>query len=222
MDSKEKMWEEIRPTDRKPSEYFHDLGIDLQFLKNKKILDVGSGRNQFAHDIREHNLDLVSIDAFYALSREEREKVFSGLRKEYWPKIKEQLSRISGPEKDSYLVGGIAESIPFPVDVFDVILAEYSLPYHTQRFDQFKRFLSEVVRVLKPGGQARIFPMRFYKRYKLEIELETDVMRLAYDVLGKLHLLGVNVFVTKDDLLIIVKPPITDGLMDNFDIFWPK
>lgn len=179
MDSKEKMWAEIRPTGRSAEEYFRELGIPKEFLRGKKILDIGSGLNQFAQDLKPENLDLTSIDAFYALTPEQREEVFEDLTPDNFKILKKDLERITAEEKDSHLVGGRAESLPFQDEVFDVVLAEYSMPHYAESFEQMREFFFEVARVLKSGGEARIYPMRI--RPGSEVE-ERDIDKILSEL----------------------------------------
>lgn len=199
MDAKEKMWAEIRPTGRTAAEYFEDLDISPEFLKGKKILDIGSGLNKFAKDLKEYDLDLVSIDAFYALTPGQREEVFKDLSPANFEDLKEDLDRITGENKDSKLVGGRAESLPFVDRAFDVVLAEYSLPNHAESFEQIRSFLFEVARVLKSGGEARIYPMRLRKIH----ELGHGIGQKIEGVFGELREQGFGVTITTDELLVI-------------------
>ncbi|MDD5710796.1 MAG: class I SAM-dependent methyltransferase [Candidatus Colwellbacteria bacterium] len=193
MDFKEELWGEIRPTGRSAEECFEDLGISLEFLKGKKILDIGSGLNQFAQDLKQEHLDLTSIDMFYALTPEERKKVFSELSPENFETVKTSLDRMAIKDKDSHLVGGRAESLPFLDETFDVVLAEYSMPHYAENRESMRDFFFEVARVLKPGGEAHIYPMR--------IRPGRNVTRKdAEEVLSNLRNLGFSVEVSGKEL----------------------
>ncbi len=203
MDAKEKMWAEIRPTGRSAEEYFQDLDISIEFLKGKKILDIGSGLNQFAKDLRKYNLDLVSIDAFYALTPEQREEVFEELSPENFKIVKKDLDRITRKKKDSQLVGGLAEFLPFADESFDVVLAEFSMPNHAESFNQARDSFFEIARVLKSKGEARIYPMRFRKKY----ELDPNIQQKTGGALNELREKGFNIKIVGDGLLIINRVP---------------
>ena len=202
MDAKEKMWAEIRPTRRSSEKYFKDLDISPEFLEGKKILDIGSGLNQFAHDLKKYNFDLVSIDAFYTLTPKQREKVFEELTPDNFDILKKDLDRITKKKKDSKLVGGRAESLPFVDEAFDIVLAEFSLPNHAESFDQVRDFFVEVTRVLRSKGEARIYPMRFRRMY----ELGSDIRQKTEGLFGELREKGFGVDIVGDGLLIISKP----------------
>jgi ubiquinone/menaquinone biosynthesis C-methylase UbiE len=143
----------------------------------------------------------VSIDAFYTLTPEQREEVFEELSPENFDAMKTDLDRIKAERKDLKLVGGRAESLPFSNGTFDVVLAEFSLPNHAESFEQVRDFFFEVARVLKPNGQARIYPMRFRKVY----ELGSSINRKVEGVFDQLRAEGLGVEITSDQLLIISK-----------------
>jgi ubiquinone/menaquinone biosynthesis C-methylase UbiE len=195
------LWAEIRPTGRSSKEYFKDLQIDLDFLRGKKILDIGSGRNIFARELKVQNLDFTSIDAFYALTPNEREEVFEELNEKDFQIVKEQLDRISKDEKDSKLVAGKAETLPFRTESFDVVLAEYSLPAHVESSGQIKDFLIEVARVLKYNGQARIYPLSIRK----ELEIGFKGKQTIEETLKELKRSEIDIDIINDRLLILTK-----------------
>lgn len=221
MDFKEKIWGEIRPTGRSAEECFEDLGISLEVLKGKKVLDIGSGLNQFAQDLKQENLDLTSIDMFYTLTPEERKEVFCELSPESSETVKKSLDRMVAKDKDSHLVGGRAESLPFLDEMFDVVLAEYSMPHYAESRKSMRNFFFEVTRVLKPGGEAHIYPMW--------IRPGRDITRRdVEEVLANLRDLGLSVEISGNDelgdnlsdirltLLIIKKPSnITFGVVQS-------
>ena len=132
-------------TSRGKENYFKNLDISPEFLHGKKILDIGSGMNVFAEEVKDYDLDLVSMDPFYALSQEQQ---------------KGHIKENTKFENKGYsqLVAGKGEALPFADGTFDVILALMSLPYWSNNFDSVKNFFYEITRVLKSKGEARISP----------------------------------------------------------------
>jgi demethylmenaquinone methyltransferase/2-methoxy-6-polyprenyl-1,4-benzoquinol methylase len=105
-------------------------------VKGMKILEVGCGPGSFAEDLV--GLDVTCLDPSAEMLRVAKKRV-DGARKE----------RGEGPAK---YVEAIAESIPLPDDTFDRVFCLFSF----RDFQDKKKGLEEIFRVLKPGGQLVI------------------------------------------------------------------
>ncbi|MFA6160195.1 MAG: class I SAM-dependent methyltransferase [Parcubacteria group bacterium] len=154
---------------KKPDPYFMDqgmekgrtledyeemLGIDRKELENKTILDLGAGPGaKFSKDLKKAGIKakVVSLSADYS------ENKYS---KEFRPNIFERLSITKDDDKKELAVAGMGEQLPFKDETFDEILALFSVSVWSRRD---KEWLPEVMRVLKPGGCARIGPFRIPK-----------------------------------------------------------
>ena len=81
-------------------------------------------------------------------------------------------------------VHGNAQSLGFPDETFDVILNVES----SHRYDDVDKFLSEVHRVLKPGGFFLFTDFRFENEMKdLDIQLKKSRLKLVKDELITAH-----------------------------------
>jgi len=101
-----------------------------------KVLEVGCGPGSFAEDITD--VDLTCLDP-----SPEMLKV---------AKIRVDKARVKRGEVPADYVLAIAESIPLPNDVFDRVFCLFSF----RDFQNKKKGLEEILRVLKPGGQLVI------------------------------------------------------------------
>ena len=101
-----------------------------------KVLEVGCGPGSFAEDIE--SVDLTCLDP-----SEEMLKV---------AKVRVNNARKSRGEEPAKYVLAIAESIPLPDDTFDRVFCLFSF----RDFQDKKKGLQEILRVLKPGGQLVI------------------------------------------------------------------
>tara|TARA_B100001250_G_scaffold405006_1_gene421787 strand:+ start:1295 stop:2041 length:747 start_codon:yes stop_codon:yes gene_type:complete len=101
-----------------------------------KVLEVGCGPGSFAEDITD--VDLTCLDP-----SPEMLKV---------AKIRVDKARAKRGEVPADYVLAIAESIPLPNDVFDRVFCLFSF----RDFQNKKKGLEEILRVLKPGGQLVI------------------------------------------------------------------
>lgn len=158
----ENLWKEYAPTARGTEEHLQDLGLTLEDFKHKKILDIGSGLNQFAQELRSKipDVDIVSLDPFYFLSRPEREAVYERGYEDGSENLKELLDRLDEDEKALRIVAGRSENMPFPNETFDLIISHYASPFYAEDEKHIELFFAELSRVLKRGGEARIYPAR--------------------------------------------------------------
>ena len=101
-----------------------------------KILEVGCGPGSFAEDLV--GLDVTCFDPSAEMLRVAKKRV-DGARKKRG-------------EKPAKYVEAIAESIPLPDDTFDRVFCLFSF----RDFQDKKKGLEEIFRVLKPGGQLVI------------------------------------------------------------------
>ncbi|MFM7666767.1 MAG: bifunctional demethylmenaquinone methyltransferase/2-methoxy-6-polyprenyl-1,4-benzoquinol methylase UbiE [Bacteroidota bacterium] len=146
--------------------HFLSLGIDklwrkraireLKASKPKKILDIATGTGDFALEalkINPHNV--IGVD------------ISEGMLKVGMEKMKtKQVDHIIS------LRLGDSENLPFEQNTFDAITVGFGV----RNFENLNKGLSEMLRVLKPGGKAvvlefskpRIFPIKqlfsFYSR----------------------------------------------------------
>ncbi len=141
-------------TDRGFTEYIRSLGLSYSELKDKKVLDVGSG-------LRER------------FSREAAEKlgthVFSVNPKlDKW--IYRKILKYRNSEWQRKSVAAAAEELPFPDNTFDTATSLYAISLYLDSDQQF-RAIKEIVRTLKPGGKIHMAP-----RYEDEPSNPEDYM----------------------------------------------
>ncbi len=101
-----------------------------------KVLEVGCGPGSFAEDLV--GLDVTCLDPSAEMLRVAKKRVDS--------------ARKSRGEEPAKYIEAIAESIPLPDDMFDRVFCLFSF----RDFQDKKKGLEEIFRVLKPGGQLVI------------------------------------------------------------------
>lgn len=128
-------------------------GIKREELVNKKVLDLGAGKNeQFANDLLDSqiNCDVVSLSPDFAF-------------KQY------------RPEKPRNPVAGIAQYLPFKNDTFDFIFDVGGPGIYANNKEQLKKWVPEAIRVTKKGGKiiiiiSKIELVKFMRLNKTLIE----------------------------------------------------
>ncbi len=138
--------------------HFLSLGIDkiwrrkaikmLNAKDPKMILDVATGTGDFALQALEMNPDkIVGVD----ISKEMLE-------------VGKQKIKKKGLENKIELMLGDSENLQFENDTFDVVTVAYGV----RNFENVEKGLSEILRVLKPGGKLAV--LEFSKPTKFPVK----------------------------------------------------
>tara|TARA_B110000444_G_scaffold203793_1_gene196382 strand:- start:766 stop:1557 length:792 start_codon:yes stop_codon:yes gene_type:complete len=101
-----------------------------------KVLEVGCGPGSFAEDLV--GLDVTCLDPSPEMLKVAKKRV--------------DAARLARGEAPADYVEAIAEAIPLPDDTYDVVFCLFSF----RDFQDKRKGLEEIYRVLKPGGQLVI------------------------------------------------------------------
>jgi hypothetical protein len=131
-------------------EELNSAELRMKDLVGKKTLIVGAGPLNKYSQIAESGLDLVFIDPLYN-------------RREEW--LEQEGNVILGPSRGGMMVApvglktvaGIAEALPFG-PCFDFVIANASTPSYSPSVELAWKSMDEMIRVLKPGGDLRVYP----------------------------------------------------------------
>lgn len=119
------------------------LGFDRSELDGKDILEIGIGRTaRLQQDIKAAGIEATVI----------------GISPDLIKSSHRQNVNKHAIEDNNKNVAAIAEVLPFTDESFDEVFALYSLTYYTYDRDQTKAWVSELGRVLRPNGNARLGP----------------------------------------------------------------
>lgn len=120
------------------------LGFKRSELENKMILDLGTGQtDRLARELKEAGVyaEVVGISPDLLTSSE-----------------KNKLQDLF-PNWERQAIVGIAQCLPFQECSFDMVLGLYSVTYCSWYPEQVRAWISEIGRVLKPRGEARLGPV---------------------------------------------------------------
>jgi demethylmenaquinone methyltransferase/2-methoxy-6-polyprenyl-1,4-benzoquinol methylase len=120
------------------------LGQDKRWRKNvasfikpdMKVLEIGCGPGTFSENLQ--GVELTCLDPSEAMLEVARQRVGK--------------ARAERGEKDAEFVQGVAEELPLPDNTFDRVCCLFSF----RDFQDKRKGLSEILRVLKPGGRLII------------------------------------------------------------------
>ena len=150
--------------------YFFNLGINWEMLKGKRVLDLGSGLGKFAKEAKAQGIDIVSLD-----------------KNPDW----HSADWINDVQTDNF-VKGDAFSLPFANNSFDIILARASVHSIIETRDDLEDLLSEILRVLKKGGQFRFGPGGLVFEYLNEKERQEYIHLIIDKNQGTISTLGLQ------------------------------
>lgn len=193
-------WEKSATNIRPYEAYEKVLNLDSAKLQGKTILDLGSGASEeFKSGIRERKIDAEVISLNPSLGPDTQ----SG-----------KDARLMSTKERA--VAGIAEKLPFKERTFDLVISVYAIPLwfphgnteiNTQAF-------SEITRVLKDGGEARIFPAGVEDPgdidptfYSAVVELEQKGYQIKWERITDAGDDEESVYGTSDGWLLIVRRP---------------
>lgn len=120
--------------------YAHTFTEDL---RDKAVLDIGTGGGKFVEDLRAEGVLAIGVDVYL-----------------------EPAQRTCG-----FFVQSCAKQIPLPDESFDIIFSTFSVFFQVYGFHfqdgDLREFLNEAARLLKPGGKMYVFEADVLRLAKL-------------------------------------------------------
>ena len=144
-------WEKVEEerttfTDRPLSEYQRLLGLSLDNLVGKTVLDIGSGEEQrFANEAARNGINVISVNPAFKMDK--------------W-------LRRAGRKR--YSVAARGQELPFKDESFDAVTSVFAVPHYITEESSVSAVFNEVARVLKPGGKAYLYSEHSSLRSKIE------------------------------------------------------
>ncbi|HKY73822.1 MAG TPA: class I SAM-dependent methyltransferase [Patescibacteria group bacterium] len=178
--------------------YLKDLDLLPIELMDKSILDLGAGGRQFAYECERFGIPgVVSLDQ----------------SNESWMGILRAIAQAQAMRKHSdvlaswelvnaYTAQAEMQLLPFGDNTFDLVLSRHALmPIQFTDETSFLSAYRELVRIVKPGGEARIFPGLLEAWSKEQIEYAMKALSVLDQIRGlqvtrtevKTHIFGMSV-----------------------------
>ncbi|XID95478.1 class I SAM-dependent methyltransferase [Paenibacillaceae bacterium WGS1546] len=177
----------VASTCRSYEEYRDMFGLDETCLRRGPVLDVAGGASSFTAQLRANGVEAAAADPFYEGMSEDviaagfkeietsSAKIASmasaydwsyygsperhrAIRERSMRLFAEDFSREDAPER--YFAASLPD-LPFADDAYELVLCSHFLFLYADAFGErfHEEALDELVRVLRPGGQLRIYPL---------------------------------------------------------------
>ncbi len=147
----------VRESEETVSLYYNNLGLTDEMLSQKNsVLDIGAGMADFAAHCKANKINdnVISLD----LQQEDQPGIVDAQKMYFGEKIYEHVKNRT--------ITGKMEEIPCEDESFDLIVGHTAMPgvyYHSDEIEEMKKGISnsfnEIMRVLRHGGEARMFPL---------------------------------------------------------------
>lgn len=155
--------------------YLENVNLTLEDLKNKKVIDIGSGPGDFRKALKKigSEFEIINFDDFL-----------------YY-------------DEDPDAVRGNAQDINFPDESFDLVVAYGSVPLSTsfrEQYDLIPSAIKEMIRIVKSGGMVKIFPVAINNpAFPEGREGHSKMAAAVFDELEKIHNLdpGLKIKITR-------------------------
>lgn len=163
-------------------------GLGVKFPKDvrgMKILDVGAASSIVGQELQERGATVFSLDYCYKDTEEFKQRsnaVLDALKPANSKLPKRDADRVYNNERNMQrvffktyslrgnFVAGDARALPFADNLFDFVLASKSIDYLTIVGNkEYKKALSELLRVVNPGGQAQMLSLSSNKERALQV-----------------------------------------------------
>lgn len=150
-------WDTSDIAERSLDIYVELTGFPMEELKGKKVLDIGSSSTQkFAHEAAKHNITVVSLSP--DLRMENYRKILENYKNNKG-KMDQLRRKTRGHKWKKLAVAAVAEHLPFQDNSFDAEVGLMSITNYWLTIEHYKEGFTEIIRTLKPGGKAYLYPI---------------------------------------------------------------
>ncbi len=203
----------FRLTPRSAENYYEIFAFSPKDLKpNAIVLDAGSGTEQeFAKSLATSRPDIrvISLDPSLALPSDDEALKEMGISYDIIPlkspnkpdeKTTQQDREQRVKNKFGEVVAAIAPHLPFKDQTFDYIFDNHGpFMYFSPDKNELERYVAELLRITKPGGNIDIYPLDTYSEALMNNrqKLKNSRQRIQ-DIMQDLGMNNFNVFTAPD------------------------
>jgi SAM-dependent methyltransferase len=155
-----------RITDRRLFEYLEILDLDLEKLLREKILDLGCGEALFVSELSKkaeerniksgrgsYGIDLGLLNFLKESNDKTKEDNVEPLEVFKRKRLQARLESLT-----NVVIVGDWHHLPFASQSFDRVVSVFGFPFWVESWHSLRTGFAEILRVLKKGGVANLYP----------------------------------------------------------------
>jgi len=149
------------------------LGFSKEDLKGKNVLDIGSGEKEvFSKELKDDiGVGVVSVNPDFSME-------------DFGKHVKNK------PVEERKSLAAIGQELPFKNETFDKVFSLYALTtFASHDAESIRQWMSEITRVLKPGGEIRLAPIGAYSEEEIRdtkfnkyLKITDELADAGYDI----------------------------------------
>ncbi|OGC55657.1 hypothetical protein A2797_01155 [candidate division WWE3 bacterium RIFCSPHIGHO2_01_FULL_48_15] len=197
-------------TDRSLSEYQELLDLPILELKDKTVLDIGSGKHEtFAKEAAQKGANVISINPYLKFPGY-REELLKG--PDAWERFVARFrAKAKEPNGNRSSIAALGQDLPFKDEVFDIVTSVFAVPHYLTDESDVVRSFDEIARVLKPGGKAFLIMQKeemrpLVERAARELTSRGLKTKITYDILKDIRKGPFYVKGREGERIVIEKP----------------
>ncbi len=172
----------VQQNERHPNLYEHFLGISIDELSGKKVLNIGSGRTGLLEKAMARKNVLVSTMspsfANEGVSGEEMRNAYA--QKPLLNTLRKKLKLKNYQMDINTIASKVEDGIPLADNSMDCILALYSVPLYLESDAEKETLISEIERVLSEKGKASLYPVPENQKKLFSELLEKNLIQFSF------------------------------------------
>lgn len=151
--------------------YPHYFGFEsaqdfIDYVRNKTILDVGSGYGNLARELFLANSNSIVYSLNPTLNKpgfKQRMRYNFELQNGLNPIKDKDLIESANKFHDKYALPAKWNKIPLPNESVDLAVSLFAFPFYAETASEIKKAVTEILRTVRPKGEIWLYPQHQYR-----------------------------------------------------------
>lgn len=174
---------------------FESVQTFIDYVRNKTILDIGSGYGNLARELFVANANSKVYSLNPSLKQPDFKKqmdlsflIQSGLH----PIKDKELIESAHNFHDQHALPAKWDKIPLPDESIDIAVSLFAFPFYAKTAKEIKTAITEILRTVRPDGEIWLFPQHQYAPIPHRISPQTIVRTIKQAIGNATTLLNEN------------------------------